>query len=52
MTLSSPVEKVNYDVVLIFIGYLECFCFYGSFCDCDFKKINFKKIWLVIVSWI
>jgi hypothetical protein len=52
MTLSSPVEKVNYDVVLIFIGYLECFCFYGSFCYCDFKKINFKKIWLVIVSWI
>jgi hypothetical protein len=43
MTLSSPVEKVNYDVVLIFIGYLECFCFYGSFCYCDFKKNKFLK---------
>ena len=27
--------------------HLECVCFWGNFCDCDLKKISFKKIWLV-----
>jgi hypothetical protein len=29
-----------------------CVCFWGSFCGCDLKKKNFKKVWLVGFKYV
>jgi hypothetical protein len=38
--------------VVITCNLIEHVCFWGSYYDCGFKKINLKKVWLAVIGWI